>query len=206
VLATPLQMANVAATIARDGLWVRPRLVTCEADLAAKPSATQPAPLDREDLHLSPGALAAVKEGMFRVVNTRAGSGYERIHRPDVAIAGKTGTAQVQRLSIVRRDEKGNVVRDEKGQVLRDYPAVSTRKEPNPAMPWYRGGAQHDNDLSHAWFIGFAPARNPQIAFAVALEYGGSGGRDAAPVANALLDACIKHGYLSVDKRGPGRD
>src|SRR5207237_78097 len=27
VLATPLQMANIAATIAREGVWMRPRLV-----------------------------------------------------------------------------------------------------------------------------------------------------------------------------------
>jgi cell division protein FtsI/penicillin-binding protein 2 len=44
--------------------------------------------------------------------------------------------------------------------------------------------------------IGFAPAENPQIAFAVLLEYGGSGGRDAGPIAQAILDACVEHGYL----------
>ncbi|MEL7565053.1 MAG: penicillin-binding transpeptidase domain-containing protein [Dehalobacterium sp.] len=40
----------------------------------------------------------------------------------------------------------------------------------------------------HAWFIGFAPAENPQIAVAVILEYSGStGGRGAAPIARELI-------------------
>ena len=89
VTATPIQMANVAATVARDGVWMRPRLMVRDAD--ARPAGSDTP--DRVNLHLSPEALAAVKEGMYRVVNTRAGSGYAA-RREDVDIAGKTGTAQ----------------------------------------------------------------------------------------------------------------
>ena len=39
----------------------------------------------------------------------------------------------------------------------------------------------------HSWFIGFAPAENPQIAIAVLVEKGGRGGERAAPLAGALL-------------------
>lgn len=39
----------------------------------------------------------------------------------------------------------------------------------------------------HGWFAGFAPARNPQIAVAVLIEHGGTGGRSAAPVALRIL-------------------
>ncbi len=39
----------------------------------------------------------------------------------------------------------------------------------------------------HAWFVGFAPARDPQIAFAVFIEHGGHGGTTAAPVARQVL-------------------
>ena len=42
---------------------------------------------------------------------------------------------------------------------------------------------------SHAWFTGFAPADNPQIAVTVIVEEGGSGGREAAPIARAVMDA-----------------
>jgi penicillin-binding protein A len=41
----------------------------------------------------------------------------------------------------------------------------------------------------HSWFIGFAPADNPQIAIAVLVERGGRGGARAAPLAGALMKA-----------------
>ena len=60
----------------------------------------------------------------------------------------------------------------------------------------YRFGPE-GKTISHAWFIGYAPAENPQVAFAVMVEYGGSGGYAAGGVANGLIDACIDHGYLT---------
>jgi peptidoglycan glycosyltransferase len=41
----------------------------------------------------------------------------------------------------------------------------------------------------HSWFIGFAPADDPQIAIAVLVERGGRGGERAAPLAGSLLEA-----------------
>lgn len=49
----------------------------------------------------------------------------------------------------------------------------------------------------HAWFTGFAPADNPQVAVAVIVEHGGSlgseatGGRIAAPIARAVMEAVM---------------
>ena len=40
----------------------------------------------------------------------------------------------------------------------------------------------------HSWFIGFAPAENPQIAIAVLVERGGRGGERAAPLAGSLME------------------
>jgi penicillin-binding protein 2 len=42
---------------------------------------------------------------------------------------------------------------------------------------------------SHAWFAGWAPADNPEIAIVVLVEHGGSGGKIAAPVAKAVFEA-----------------
>ncbi|MCD8369493.1 MAG: penicillin-binding protein 2 [Clostridiales bacterium] len=42
---------------------------------------------------------------------------------------------------------------------------------------------------THAWFTGFAPVEDPQIAVTVIVEEGGSGGQTAAPVARAVFDA-----------------
>lgn len=42
----------------------------------------------------------------------------------------------------------------------------------------------------HAWFMGFAPAEEPEVAFAVVLEHAGAhGGEVAAPVAREVLEA-----------------
>jgi len=44
----------------------------------------------------------------------------------------------------------------------------------------------------HALFIGFAPFDAPRIAVAVVVDHGGSGTRDAAPVARAVMDAWLE--------------
>ncbi len=43
----------------------------------------------------------------------------------------------------------------------------------------------------HALFIAFAPYENPKIVVAVVVDHGGSGTRDAAPIARAVLDAWL---------------
>jgi penicillin-binding protein A len=44
---------------------------------------------------------------------------------------------------------------------------------------------------THAWFIGFAPAANPQVAVAVLVEHGGVGGVTAAPIARQVMQAVL---------------
>ena len=44
---------------------------------------------------------------------------------------------------------------------------------------------------SHAWFIGFAPANDPQVAVAVFVENGGIGGQVAAPIAKQVMQAVL---------------
>jgi len=40
----------------------------------------------------------------------------------------------------------------------------------------------------HSWFIGYAPADDPQIAIAVIVEHGGAGAQRAVPMAGELMD------------------
>lgn len=42
-------------------------------------------------------------------------------------------------------------------------------------------------DRSHGWFAGYAPADDPQVAFAVLVEHGGSGSTSAAPIATTVM-------------------
>ncbi|HVE74620.1 MAG TPA: penicillin-binding protein 2 [Mycobacteriales bacterium] len=60
------------------------------------------------------------------------------------------------------------------------------------------GTAQHaPGKPPHAWFIGFAPADDPQVAVAVVIEDGGSlgseatGGQLSAPIARAVMGAVL---------------
>ena len=45
---------------------------------------------------------------------------------------------------------------------------------------------------NHAWFIGFAPSSDPEIALAVLVEHGGGGGQAAAPIGEKVLKAFFK--------------
>jgi len=61
------------------------------------------------------------------------------------------------------------------------------------------GTAQHQvGQPPHAWFVGFAPANDPQVAVAVLIEDGGNlgseatGGKIAAPLARAVMQAVLR--------------
>jgi len=54
------------------------------------------------------------------------------------------------------------------------------------------GGGRPD----HAWFAGYVPADQPQYAFVVVLENGGSGSRAAGPVARELVRKMVQTGLV----------
>jgi penicillin-binding protein 2 len=47
---------------------------------------------------------------------------------------------------------------------------------------------------SHAWFVGFAPAADPELVVAVLVEHGGPGGKYAAPIAVQILQEALEGG------------
>jgi penicillin-binding protein A len=64
---------------------------------------------------------------------------------------------------------------------------------PGVSVAGKTGTAQNETGSAHAWFVGFAPAEDPQVAVAVIVEHGGSagseatGGRVAAPIAAQMI-------------------
>jgi penicillin-binding protein 2 len=45
----------------------------------------------------------------------------------------------------------------------------------------------------HAWFVGYAPYENPEIAVAVIVEHGGHGGSAAAPIVRQIIETYNKY-------------
>jgi penicillin-binding protein 2 len=107
--------------------------------------------------------------------------------RRDVAVSAES-------LAIIRSGLYG-VVSDPKGTAFK---ARSHRIEvagKTGTAQVYRGGRVGKEDpplpyerVDHAWFVGYAPAAKPRIAFAVFVEHGGHGGSVAAPVAMEIVD------------------
>ncbi|MBC7099998.1 penicillin-binding protein 2, partial [Candidatus Bipolaricaulota bacterium] len=50
------------------------------------------------------------------------------------------------------------------------------------------GTAEVEGKKPHAWFAGFAPYEDPEIAVVVILENAGTGGEKAAPIFRELID------------------
>ncbi|GAA0177613.1 penicillin-binding protein 2 [Clostridium sediminicola] len=50
----------------------------------------------------------------------------------------------------------------------------------------------NNSDKTHAWFVGFAPMENPQVAIAVIVENGGTGGGTAAKIAKDIISIAVK--------------
>ncbi|NBQ22979.1 MAG: penicillin-binding protein 2 [Verrucomicrobia bacterium] len=59
------------------------------------------------------------------------------------------------------------------------------------------GSAENPNGAAHAWFVGFAPVQRPQLAVAILVENGGSGGAVAAPLARYALEQAMRLGLMS---------
>ena len=91
VLATPLQLAHLSEIVANQGTAYAPRLVAAVEDAAGNRLHEFPARLDAA-FTLDPAKWALLRSAMEEV----AKSGTGRLGQPDnVAIAAKTGTAQV---------------------------------------------------------------------------------------------------------------
>ena len=151
LLATPLQLAVMTSRFVNGGFAVKPWITGYVGD---RPGEKAPWPkMDMQDDH-----IALIKQGMERVVNIQGGTAYSsRIIEPGREMAGKTGTAQVQRITKAQR-------------------AAGVKNED---LPWH---SRH-----HGLFVGYAPLANPRYACAVVVEHGVGGAVSAAPIAKDLL-------------------
>ena len=90
------------------------------------------------------------------------GTSYKsRIEDPKYQFAGKTGTAQVKKITEEQRE-----LDLETSQIPYD-------------------------DRDHAWFVAFGPYKNPRYSISVFVEHGGSGSKAAAPLAKQVIKKVI---------------
>jgi penicillin-binding protein 2 len=101
-LVTPTQAAMLAAAMASGGIVRRPHLIRRVADGSGSTvrGATQG---DESVVRLKPETLAAVRSGLWGVVNEPGGTG-SGARVPGLSVSGKTGTAQV--VGIARKGER----------------------------------------------------------------------------------------------------
>ena len=123
----------------------------------------------------------------------------------DMHVCGKTGTAQASRFTVHVRDASGQIVLDANNNkpMRRFIETFDGSAHRNLEAPGIDRPTPKESNSDHAWYIGFAPADHPKIAFAVMVEYGGSGGIAAASVARdaARKPASGRAGILTANAR-----
>lgn len=144
ILATPMQMALVASTIANDGVMMKPKLVS---EIISSEGETLKVIPDEPLGRVTSKEIADKITGYMRKVVTQGTGTAASVS--GIEVCGKTGTAD------------------------------HARSITNEAA-------------AHAWFIGFAPQDDPQIAIAIIVEEGGTGGTTAARIAKQIFQGAFK--------------
>jgi penicillin-binding protein 2 len=157
---TPLQLATYVSRVA-SGRVVQPHLTRTISGVLQPGTQVDDWPL----LGLPEKLLHDVREGMWAVVNEAGGTAPQARLPGDmgVQLAGKTGSAQVRRVS----------------RELRESGHFNSEK-----LPWeYR---------PHALFVAYAPYDAPRYAVSVVVEHGNAGADVAAPMAKKIMIATLK--------------
>jgi penicillin-binding protein 2 len=200
VTATPLQAANVAATIA-SGQWQPVHLAFDDAGRALGADPTPP-------IQFNPDHLRVLRRGMWRVVNDPSGTARRaRLDVDGYEFCGKTGSAQtVPRVLDYRYifewpdGRRESVVALSKDEALDSFGDEKPEYRGRRANRRYPALEEGEKLPAHAWFIGFTqPTTTPRgaaptgkvYAISVLIEFGGSGGRIAGPVAKAIAERLL---------------
>jgi penicillin-binding protein 2 len=168
---TPLQLCLMTAQIANGGYSIKPKIIVNNNSLTLEQSKkmmkNQNLNSSNRQLFKDPKNIKIIQEAMFSSTNEIRGTSYRsRIDDPKYQFAGKTGTAQVKRIS--KRERELDLKIDQ--------------------IPY--------NDRDHALYVAFGPYKNPRYALSVIVEHGGSGSRIAAPMAKELFKLIIDRDEL----------
>ena len=153
---TPIQLCLMTAQIANGGYKIYPKItVDSEKNENQTDKFIQ--------LYKDSKNIKLVQDAMFGSTNEVMGTSYRsRIDDPKYQFAGKTGTAQVKR--ITEKDRELDLKTFE--------------------IPY--------EERDHALYIAFAPYDNPKYSISVVIEHGGSGSSSAAPIAKEVIKKVIE--------------
>ena len=194
---TPLQLCLMTAQLANGGYKIKPKIVAEKNQMNAnqikfkmkqnfiknKFDKTQNL-LDRTQgifqnkenfftpLFKDKKNIEFVLDSMYGATNEIMGTSYSsRIEDDFYQFAGKTGTAQVKRITEEARELD-----------------LKTSEIPY-------------EDRDHALYIAFGPYKDPRYAVSIIIEHGGSGSLAAAPIAKDLFKLIIDRHQLRENKR-----
>jgi penicillin-binding protein 2 len=150
---TPIQLCLMTAQIANGGYKIYPKITTDQNNNE----------FDKfEPLFKNQRNIKIVQRSIYSSTNEVMGTSYSsRINDPKYRFAGKTGTAQVKRITEEERELE-----------------LKTSEIPYE---------QRD----HALYVAFGPYENPRYAMSIIIEHGGSGSSTAAPIAKKLFKLVI---------------
>ena len=152
---TPIQLCLMTAQIGNGGHKIYPKIVVDDENKVA--------PIDKfMPLYKNSKNIKIVQDAMFASTNEVRGTSYKsRIDNIKYQFAGKTGTAQVKK--ITERDRELDLKTFE--------------------IPY--------EERDHALYVAYGPYKNPRYALSVIVEHGGSGSATAAPMAKKLFKLII---------------
>ena len=184
ILTTPLQLCLMTAQLANGGHKIYPKIISDNEEsiesIKQKMKLASENYEENSNLLSEPGKLFNANEkkyhalyrnkenvkfvldAMFRSTNEVYGTSFSsRIEDPKYQFAGKTGTAQVKRITKEERELN-----------------LKTSQIP------YK-------ERDHAWYVAFGPYNSPRYAVSILIEHGGSGSATAAPIAKKLFKFVI---------------
>ncbi len=150
-------------------------------------------PGDTISVSIGQGLLAVTPLQMVTMISAVANGG--TLVRPHLARDAKSEATKLRvsaaSLALIR-DALADVVEEGTATRARLGPILVAGKTGTAQVFKRSVGVDADKqpkgERDHAWFIGYAPAENPEIAFAIVIEHGGHGGTTAAPVARKVLE------------------
>ena len=152
---TPIQLCLMTAQIANGGYKIYPKVVTKNDEEDEAPDKFMPLFKDSRNIDI-------IQKAMFASTNEVMGTSYRsRIDDPKYQFAGKTGTAQVQRIT-----------KEDRELDLKTF-----------EIPY--------EERDHALYIAYGPYKSPRYALSIIIEHGGSGGTVAAPLAKKLFKLIV---------------